>query len=105
MSFTPTWYQPMNGVDVTMPMTYGVGLYGSSPVSNGGNVGAGNYSIGVSLDYLARHQLTLAYNGFFGPITTTFNPVVGENTVATSSGGTPLLRDRGWASLTFKTTF
>ncbi|MNG22662.1 hypothetical protein D3C84_1071710 [compost metagenome] len=97
----------MNGVDVTMPMTYGVGLYGSSPVSNGGNEGAGSYSVGVGLDYEARHQLTLAYNGFFGPITTTPspNPFIGENTVATSSGSTPLLRDRGWVSLTFKTTF
>lgn len=107
MSFTPTWYQAMNGVDVTMPMTYGVGLYGSSPVSNGGNEGAGSYSVGVGLDYEARHQLTLAYNGFFGPITTTPspNPFIGENTVATSSGSLPLLRDRGWVSLTFKTTF
>jgi hypothetical protein len=105
MSFTPTWYQALDGVDVTLPMTYGVGLYGSSPVSNGGNEGAGNYSVGVGLDYEARHQLTLAYNGFFGPITTSYNPVVGTNTVATSSGATPLLRDRGWVSLTFKTTF
>jgi hypothetical protein len=105
MSFTPTWYQAMNGIDVTLPVTYGVGLYGSSPVSNGGNKGAGNYSVGVGLDYLALHQLTLAYNGFFGPITTQYSPVVNENVTSTSSGSTPLLRDRGWVSLTLKTTF
>lgn len=105
LAFTPTWYQAFEGVDLTMPMTYGTGLYGSSPVTNGGNEGAGNYSIGVGADYLARYKVDLAYNGFFGPITTNFNPVVGQNTVATSSGVTPLLRDRGWVSLTFKTSF
>lgn len=105
VSYTPTWYQAMDGIDLTLPMTYGVGLYGSSPVSNGGNEGAGNYSVGLGLDIYARHQVTLAYNGFFGPITTTYNPVVSQNTVATSSGQTPLLRDRGWVSLTLKTSF
>lgn len=105
VSFTPTWYQVFNGIDVTMPVVFGVGLHGTSPVANGGNEGAGNYSVGVGLDYLAQYKVDLAYNGFFGPLTTTFNPVVGENTVATSSGGTPLLRDRGWVSLTVKATF
>jgi hypothetical protein len=105
MAFTPTWYQPFSGVDLTLPLTFGTGLYGTSPVAGGGNEGAGNYSIGIGADYLARYKVDLAYNGFFGPLTTNFNPVVGQNTVATSSGGTPLLRDRGWLSLTFKTTF
>lgn len=104
VSLTPTWYQVFNGIDLTLPLVYGVGLHGTSPVTNGGNEGAGTYSIGVGLDYLAQYKVDLAYNGFFGPITTTFNPVVGANTVATSSGGTPLLRDRGWVSLTFKTS-
>jgi hypothetical protein len=105
MAFTPKWYQAFEGVDLTLPLTYGVGLYGSSPVTNGGNEGAGTFSVGIGADYLARYKVDLAYNGFFGPITTNFNPIVGQNTVATSSGGLPLLRDRGWVSLTFKTSF
>ncbi|MCK8683328.1 DUF1302 domain-containing protein [Pseudomonas umsongensis] len=105
LAFTPTWYQAFEGVDLTMPLTFSRGLYGTSPVANGGNEGAGNFSVGIGADYLARYKVDLAYNGFYGPITTTFNPVVGQNTVATSSGGTPLLRDRGWVSLTFKTSF
>ena len=105
MAFTPTWYQAFEGVDLTLPITYGRGLYGTSPVAGGGNEGAGTFSVGVGADYMARYKVDLAYNGFFGPITTNFNPVVGQNTVATSSGTTPLLRDRGWVSLTFKTSF
>ena len=105
LAFTPTWYQAFEGVDLTLPITYGRGLYGTSPVAGGGNEGAGNFSIGIGADYMARYKVDLAYNGFFGPITTNFNPVVGQNTVATSSGATPLLRDRGWVSLTFKTSF
>lgn len=105
LAFTPTWYQAFEGVDLTLPLTYGRGLYGTSPVSGGGNEGAGNFSIGIGADYMARYKVDLAYNGFFGPITTNFNPIVGQNTVATSSGATPLLRDRGWVSLTFKTSF
>lgn len=105
LSYTPTWYQVAGGLDLSAPITFGMGLHGTSPVANGGNEGAGTYSFGVSADYLAQYKATLAYNGFFGPITSTFNPVVGENTVATSSGGTPLLRDRGWVSLTLKASF
>jgi hypothetical protein len=102
LAYTPTWYQVTGGLDLSAPITFGMGLHGTSPVTNGGNEGAGTYSVGVSADYLSRYKMTLAYNGFFGPLTTTFNPLVGQNTIATSSGGTPLLRDRGWVSLTFK---
>ncbi|SEB61005.1 DUF1302 domain-containing protein [Pseudomonas marginalis] len=105
LAFTPTWYQPINGIDLTLPMTYGRGIFGTSPVTNGGNEGAGAFSIGIGADYLALYKATLAYNGFFGPLTTRFNPVVNDNTVATSSGGSPLLRDRGWVSLTLKASF
>lgn len=103
--FAPVWYQVANGLDVTLPITYGIGLHGASPVSNGGNEGSGNFSVGVSLDYLAQYKVDLAYNGFFGPATTVYNPIVDANVVATSSGSIPQLRDRGWVSLTFKTTF
>jgi len=105
LSYTPTWYQVSGGLDLSVPITFGMGLHGTSPVTNGGNEGAGTYSFGVSADYLAQYKATLAYNGFFGPITTTYNPVVGQNTIATSSGGTPLLRDRGWVSLTLKASY
>lgn len=105
LSYTPTWYQVSGGLDLSAPITFGMGLHGTSPVTNGGNEGAGTYSVGVSADYLARYKMTLSYNGFFGPITTTYNPLVGENTIATSSGGTPLLRDRGWVSLTLKASY
>lgn len=105
MAYTPTWYQVTDGLDLSLPLTFGMGLYGTSPVTNGGNEGAGNYSFGVGADYLSQYKATLSYNGFFGPMTTTFNPVVGQNTVATSSGGTPLLRDRGWVSLTLKASY
>jgi hypothetical protein len=30
-TFTPTWYQVFNGVDLSAPLTYAVGLYGNAP--------------------------------------------------------------------------
>ncbi|SNC62733.1 Protein of unknown function [Marinobacter sp. es.048] len=100
VSFEPVWYQAMNGVDLTLPLVLGVGVYGNSPVVNGGNEGAGNFSVGVGADYLAKYKFNLAYNGFFGSISKDANGIQ-----QTSNGGTPLLRDRGWLSFTAKATF
>lgn len=101
ISFVPTWYQVFEGIDLTAPMTYGTGIHGTSPIANGGSEGTGSFSVGVGLDYLGQYKVDLAYNGFFGPVKTLYSPVVDTKIMET---GTGVLRDRGWVSLTFKTT-
>ncbi|KYO75107.1 MULTISPECIES: DUF1302 domain-containing protein [Pseudomonas aeruginosa group] len=100
ISFTPTWYQVFPGVDLTMPLFYSVGVSGNSAVSTGGSKDGGSYSVGVGADVYQKYQFDLRYVDFTGPLRTDANGVI------TSYGGPQALtRDRGFVSLTFKTSF
>lgn len=100
INFTPTWYQVFPGIDVTLPLAYSVGLSGVSAVGSGGWKNAGSYSIGVGADIDQKHRIDLSYVGYFGPFETN---AAGQ--ITSSRGLTPLVKDRGFVSLTFKTTF
>ena len=100
-SYTPTWFQVMPGVDLSMPLNYSVGLKGESGVQAGGNKGAGTYSAGFGFDVRQKYRFDIKYVNFFGPLVT--DPTSGA---ITSYGGvTALLKDRGFIAATFKTTF
>ena len=99
--FTPTWFQVFPGVDMSMPLAYGRGLSGHSVVSAGGNEGAGSYSVGVAADVYQKYRFDLKYTDYFGDLW--LDPKTGG--VASSAGYSALLKDRGFVSLTFKTTF
>ena len=98
-TFTPTWYQVFNGVDLSAPLTYAVGLYGNAPTVFGGNQGLGNYSVGVSADVQQKYRFDLKYIDFIGRYRDNGTAVTSQN------GLTTFLKDRGFVSLTFKTTF
>jgi hypothetical protein len=101
VTVTPTWFQVLPGVDMTMPLSYSVGLHGNSAVQAGGNKNAGNYAAGLSFDLRQKYRFDIKYVDFFGPLVT--DPV---NGAVTSFGGvTSLLKDRGFLAATFKTTF
>ncbi len=110
IAFTPTWYQLIPGVDLTMPINYSRGLSGNSPTPLGVGRDSGAWSLGLSADVQAKYTVTLSYNDYYGPYTTGPNaladtvpgvsPVVWEGT-----NGSGVLKDRGWVSLTLKTTF
>ncbi|MCY1277666.1 hypothetical protein D9M68_306250 [compost metagenome] len=100
LSFTPTWYQVFPGIDMTMPITYGVGLQGNSPAPLGAAENSGSWSVGVGLDVYSQYKVNLAYNDYFGD----YVKAPGSDQILASNGnGT--LADRGWLSLTLKTTF
>lgn len=109
-SFIPTWYQALPSLDVTLPMTYNRGLNGNSPVPFGGNEGSGSWSVGVGLDYKARYKFDIAYTDYYGRYDKGPNPFfgvvpgIGSSQLATSNGN-GAIHDRGWLSVTFKTTF
>jgi len=110
LSATPTWFQVFPSVDLSMPVSYSTGLRGNSPVPFGGNQGSGSWSIGVGADVKGKYKFDLAYNDYFGSYTAGPNPFagvpgIGASQMAYSNGGNAILRDRGWLSFTFKTSF
>lgn len=100
LGLTPTWLQVMPGVDLSMPFSVSDGISGNSAVAGGGNKDAGTWSLGLSADINQRHTLALRYAGYFGHYT-----VGPTGAVAVPNGLPALLKDRGFLSLTFKTTF
>lgn len=93
-NFSPTWYQVISGVDLSMPLSINIGLSGNSAVSAGGNEGSGQYGFGLSADVFQQYKVDLTYNGFFGSI---------EGLVP--KGPYAALRDRDMITLTLKTSF
>jgi hypothetical protein len=100
VSFTPTWYQALPGVDLMLPLFYSVGLSGTSAVSGGGNKSAGNYSFGIGADVYQKYRFDLSYSDTFGPYR-----VDAASGAISSAANTAMTKDRGFVSLTFKTTF
>ncbi len=98
---TPTWFQVWPGVDLLAPMSYSRGVSGNAAVFLGGNEAAGNYAVGLAADIYSKYRIDLKYTGYFGDYST--NEATGAAT--TFNGVFGSLSDRGWVSLTFKTTF
>lgn len=99
-NYTPTWYQALPGVDLQLPLSYTIGLSGDSAVSAGGNKGAGSYSVGLGADFYQKYRVDLKYVDFLGSYRTDSNGVITSNTDING-----LIKDRGFVSLTLKTTF
>ncbi len=99
VAFTPTWYQVFPGVDLQAPMTFAQGLSGNAPVIFGGNERNGNWSIGIGADVFQKYRFDLKYIDYLGRYRDN------GTAVTTQNGFTTLLKDRGFVSLTFKTTF
>jgi len=99
LGFTPTWFQVLPGVDLSAPLAFSVGLRGNAATLFGGNERMGNISLGLSLDVQQQYRFDLKFVDYIG--------VYKDNGVAVTAqnGFTTLLQDRGFVSLTFKTTF
>lgn len=100
LSFVPVWYQAFPGIDLEMPIAYNIGLSGTSAVAAGGNEHAGNYSIGLSADVYQKYKVDLKYTDFVGSFDTN-----GTGMITSDNGMNSVLKDRGFVSLTLKTTF
>ncbi len=100
INFTPTWFQVFPGVDILAPLTWSQGIHGNSAVSSGGNEDVGTYSVGLAADIYQKYRIDLKYNAYFGDYTRN-----AAGAAAVTNGSISALVDRGWVSLTFKTTF
>lgn len=109
ISFVPVWYQVFPGIDVDLPMNFGIGLDGNSPTPLGAAEGGGTWSVGVGLDIYSQYAIDLTYNDYLGNVTTGPNAYAGLPGIGASqwvgSNGSGLLKDRGWLSLTLKASF
>lgn len=108
VSFEPTWYQVYPGIDMTMPVNFGMGLKGNSATPLGVAEDSGAWSIGIGLDIQSKYEIDLAYNDYFGDYNKGANPLSNDprvNPAWTTQNGNAILSDRGWVSLTAKTTF
>ncbi len=101
ISYTPTWFAVWPEWDLSLPLSYSIGLFGSSAVNSGDAEGNGSGKVGVSLDYKQKYTFSLAYNFYYGDHD--FNPATG--TMAIRGGLPATLYDRDWVSFTFKTNF
>ena len=101
VNFTPTWYQALTGVDLAMPITWSQGISGNAATSFGGNKGTGNWSIGMGATIFQSYLLNLSYIGYFGGYST----AAATGAATAFNGSSAAISDRGWVSLTFKTTF
>jgi hypothetical protein len=99
LAFTPTWFQVFPGVDLSAPITFATGLSGNAATVFGGNEDNGNYTLGVSADIYQKYRIDLKYIDWFGRYKDNGFAVTSQN------GFTTLLSDRGFISLTLKTTF
>ena len=98
VKFEPKWFQVREGLDLSVPVFYSKTLKGTSPVLFGGYEGAGAFSVGLTADYLNKHNFALAYNGTLSKRTIVAGKVV-------DVGGIGAQWDRGNVTLTYKVTF
>ena len=106
VNFTPTWFQVWPGVDLLAPVTWTQGISGNSAVAFGGSEGGGNWSAGLAADIYQKYRIDLKYSGYYGDYST--NPTGATpagGVLGVPNGANSSLSDRGWVSLTFKTTF
>ncbi len=99
-NFTPQWLQVMSGVDVSMPITGNIGMWGVSAVTDGGGVGDGSWGVGLQFDIFNKYQVLLNYVDFFGRLHA--DPSTGG---LYAKGSNAALRDRDFIALTVKIPF
>jgi len=100
VNFTPTWLQVFPGADMSLPLSYSVGLKGNSAVSSGGNEGTGNWSVGVGLDLYNKYRFDLRMVDYFGDTT----PNAAGTAYSVFNGTSAGMKDRRFVAFTFKTT-
>jgi len=108
--FEPQYFQVLSGLDVSVPIGLGYGLFGRSPVINPGFsvYHGGDLSIGIKGDYLREWKVGLSYTKFLGRsadggVVSPANlpPVVGQQGFSYAQG----LADRDFVAFTLQRTF
>jgi len=95
--FSPKILQVVPSGDLSIPLFYQVGLKGNAATLSAANKSAGNYSIGLQLDYQSKYTFAINYSDFVGKYK--------DNGTIVTVGNGPLYEDRGLLALSFRTSF
>jgi hypothetical protein len=99
VGFTPQWLQVYPGVDLSAPMSFGIGLHGNGATLGGGNEGAYTYSIGLEANVRQKYTFTIKWSDQYARYNT------GANGMVTTVNGNAVQNNHGWLNVSFKTTF
>ena len=99
VSLTPQWLQVYPGVDLSMPMSLGIGLKGNGATLGGGNEGAYSYGIGLEANFRQKYLFAIKWADSKARYNTAASGLV------TTVNGNAAQNNHGWLGLTFKTTF
>jgi len=104
MVFQPAYYQVLSGLDITVPIGVGYGLFGKSSVINPGFSAyhGGDMSIGVNGEYKKVWKFGLNYTHFYGAAAGVVGP---PNSPVQAFTYGQALKDRDFVTLTVQTTF
>ncbi|HMM54037.1 MAG TPA: DUF1302 domain-containing protein [Candidatus Desulfobacillus sp.] len=102
--FAPSYYQVIDGVDVSIPIGLGYGIFGRSSMINPGFSvhKGGDLSIGVSADYRKAWKFGLNFTHYFGKADNFLTPA---NSPAPVESYKQNYKDRDFISFTLQTTF
>ena len=95
--FNPKILQIFPSADLSIPIFVQGGIKGNAATLSGGNKNAGNFSVGLTLDYRSQYTIGLTYSDFFGKYK--------DNGSVVTVGNGPLYEDRGLVALSFRTSF
>ncbi|WP_193073435.1 DUF1302 domain-containing protein [Pseudomonas sp. FME51] len=102
VNYTPQYLAIRPSWDLSVPLTVNYGLYGNAANAGGGSEGALAWSVGAQMTYRQKHDFTLRYADTSAQEKNTLNANGDEMVNGNGNvGGT----DRGWVSLTYKTSF
>jgi hypothetical protein len=99
VSFTPQWLQVYPGVDLSMPMSVGIGLHGNGATLGGGNEGAYTYAVGLEANVQQKYLFGIKWTDSRARYNT------GPTGLVTTVNGNAAQNNHGWLGITFKTTF
>jgi hypothetical protein len=109
MQFNPTWMGALPSVDLTMPISYHVGVFGNSPTLGGSNQGAYGWSIGLTAVYRTLYEFGMMvsdqHQDYKTAAANATNGVPGQAIFATGNGQTAEQNSHRWLSVHFKTSF
>jgi len=106
--YTPEWLGVFPSWDFSLPLYVQYGIYGNPAYAAGGFFAEGSMirSIGLRADYQQRHEFVLQYQDFsWRTSPATDVPGLGTSYSGFGGNGPVALNDKGWVSLTYKTTF
>jgi hypothetical protein len=104
----PHWNQVFPSWDVEVPISVTWGVHGNPAYTAGGFYAQGTaiYSIGVKGIFKGSSSVALAYNGYHWHQAPVVNvPGLGPSYAGFGGNGAVGLNDKGWVSLTVKTSF